>query len=173
MDVERAIKYVSLVNAALWAALLTLWVVGAARSLHPAEVGGMPLFPPPVQIESVARAVVGALYAVFKWVCIAGVILLGIQSVLGLSGTVLRFVGISVPRGGLNSMIQGVLQILLIKLIVDAALRYLGYTPAEILALEAALFATWLGVLTLTVAIAVAAYLVWRLFTLRLEIRLR
>ena len=172
MDVERAIRYVSLVNAALWAALLTLWVVGAARSLYPAEVAGLPLFPPPLQIESVARAIVSALYTVFKWVCVAGVVLLGIQSVLGLSGTVLRFVGISVPRGGLNSLIQGVLQILLIKLIVDAALRYLGYAPAEIAALEAALFTTWLGVLTLALAITVAAYLVWKLLTLRLEIRL-
>jgi len=163
MDVERAIRYVS---------LLTLWVVGAARSLHPAEVAGLPLFPPPLQIESVARAIVGALYTVFKWVCVAGVVLLGIQSVLGLSGTVLRFVGISVPRGGLNSLIQGVLQILLIKLIVDAALRYLGYAPAEIAALEAALFTTWLGALTLALAITVAAYLVWKLLTLRLEIRM-
>jgi hypothetical protein len=172
MDVERAIRYVSLVNAALWAALLTLWVIGAARSLQPAEVAGLPLFPPPLQVESVARAIVGALYTVFKWVCIAGVVLLGIQSVLGLSGTVLRFVGISVPKGGLNSLIQGVLQILLIKLIVDAALKYLGYTPAEIAALEVALFTTWLGALTLALTIAVAAYLVWKLFTLRLEIRL-
>jgi hypothetical protein len=171
MDVERAIRYVSLVNAALWAALLTLWVVGAARSLQPAEVAGLPLFPP-LQIESVARAIVSALYTVFKWVCIAGVVLLGIQSVLGLSGTVLRFVGISVPRGGLNSLIQGVLQILLIKLVVDAALRYLGYAPAEIAALEASLFTTWLGALTLALAVVVAAYLVWKLFTLRLEIRL-
>ena len=172
MDVERAIRYVSLVNAALWAALLTLWVVGAARSLQPAEVAGLPLFPPPLQIESVARAIVGALYTVFKWVCVAGVVLLGIQSVLGLSGTVLRFVGISVPRGGLNSLIQGVLQILLIKLIVDAALRYLGYAPAEIATLEAAFFTTWLGALTLALAIAIAAYLVWKLLTLRLEIRM-
>jgi len=173
MDVERAIRYVSLVNAALWAALLALWVVSAARSLQPAEVAGLPLFPPPpLQVESVARAIVSALYTVFKWVCIAGVVLLGIQSVLGLSGTVLRFVGISVPRGGLNSLIQGVLQILLIKLIVDAALRYLGYAPAEIAALEAALFTTWLGALTLALAITVAAYLVWKLLTLRLEIKL-
>jgi hypothetical protein len=172
MDVERAIRYVSLVNAALWAALLTLWVVGAARSLQPAEVAGLPLFPPPLQIESVAKKIVTALYTVFKWVCVAGVVLLGIQSVLGLSGTVLRFVGISVPRGGLNSLIQGVLQILLIKLIVDSALQYLGYTPAEIAALEASLLTTWLGALTLALAIAVAAYLVWKLFTLRLEIRM-
>jgi hypothetical protein len=172
MDVERAIRYVSLVNAALWVALLTLWVIGAARALQPAEVAGLPLFPPPLQIESVARAIVGALYTVFKWVCVAGVVLLGIQAVLGLSGTVLRFVGISVPRGGLNTLIQGVLQILLIKLIVDAALRYLGYTPAEVAALEAAFFGTWLGVLTLALAVAAAAYIVWKLLTLRLEIRL-
>jgi len=173
MDVERAIKYVSLVNAALWAALLTLWIIGAARSLHPAEVAGLQLFPPPAQIESVARAIVGALYTVFKWVCIAGVVLLGIQSVLGLSGTVLRFIGISVPKGGLKVIVHGVLEILLIKLIVDSALRYFGYVPAELAALEAALFTTWLGVLTLTLAVAAAAYLAWRLLTLRLEIRLR
>jgi hypothetical protein len=171
MDVEKALKYVSLVNAALWAALLTLWVIGAARSLQPAEVAGLQLFPP-LQVESVARAIVTALYTVFKWVCIAGVVLLGIQSVLGLSGTILRFVGISVPKGGLNSLVQGILQILLIKLIVDSALRYLGYAPAEIAALEASLFTTWLGALTLALAVVVAAYLVWRLLTLRLEIRL-
>ena len=97
---------------------------------------------------------------------------MGIQSVLGLSGSILRFVGISVPKGGLNSLVQGILQILLIKLIVDAALRYLGYAPAEIAALEASLFTTWLGALTLALAVVVAAYIVWRLLTVRLEIRL-
>jgi len=171
MDVERAIRYVSLVNAALWAALLTLWVISAARALQPAEVAGLRLFPP-LQIESVARAIVSALYAVFKWVCIAGVVLLGIQSVLGLSGTVLRFIGLSPPKGGLKTMVEGVLEILLIKLIVDAVLRHLGYVPAELAALEAALFTTWLGALTLTLAVAAAAYLVWRLLTIRLEITL-
>jgi hypothetical protein len=55
---------------------------------------------------------------------------------------------------------------------VDAALRYLGYAPAEIAALEASLFTTWLGALTLALAVVVAAYIVWRLLTVRLEIRL-
>jgi hypothetical protein len=69
MDVEKAIKYVSLVNAVLWTVLITLWVLGSLRSITPAQFLGLDLFPVPLWgVEDIARSIVGMLYTVFKWV---------------------------------------------------------------------------------------------------------
>ena len=157
MDVDRAIKHVTLVNAILTTALLSLYLLSALRNVQPAAVLGVPLTPPPLGVEEVGRAVVSALYSVFKWVVVATVVLLGIQATLGLSRSVLGLVGITVPRGGINTLVSGIIQLLLIKLIVDAALRYFGYAPAHV-----DVAGTWLGYAALATGASVTAWLAVR-----------
>jgi len=160
MDVDRAIKYVTLVNAALTTALLSLYLLATLRSVQPVAVLDVPLTPPPLGVEEVGRAVVSALYAVFKWVVIAVTVLLGVQATLGLARSVLGLVGITVPRGGLNTLVSGIIQLLLIKLLVDAALQYFGYTPAQVDLAEIA--GTWLGYAILALSASASAWLAAR-----------
>jgi len=161
MDVDRALKYVTLINAVLLTVLTTLWVISTFRQLYPAQVLGIELFPM-LGIERIARAIVAMLYVVFKWVVISVTILLGIGSALGLARDVLGLIGITVPRATLNTFIKSIIQLLLIKAIVDAVLRYLGYMPAQLAVAEQVLLDTWLGVFLLGFAVSATGYLVFR-----------
>ena len=173
MDVEKAIKYVSLVNAVLWTVLITLWVLGSLRSITPAQFLGLDLFPvPQAGVEDIARSIVGMLYTVFKWVIVAVTILLGIESSLGLARDVLGLIGISVPRATLNTLIKNIIQLLLIKVIVDAVLNYFGYTPPAILAIESAFLNSWLGWLTLIGATVIVIYLLVRYLHISIEVEI-
>ena len=174
MDVERAIKYVSLVNAVLWVVLVTIWILGSLRSITPAEFLGLDVFPvPPAGVEDIARGVVGMLYTVFKWVIVAVTILLGIESALGLARDVLGLIGISVPRATLNTLIKNIIQLLLIKVIVDAVLRYFGYVPPAMLeAIETAFLNTWLGWISVLLATIIVVYLLVRYLHIRIEVEI-
>jgi len=173
MDVEKAIKYVSLVNAVLWTVLITLWVLGSLRSIQPAQLWGLDLFPaPPAGVEDIARGIVGMLYTVFKWVLIAVTILLGIESALGLAKTILGTIGITVPSGSLNTMIKSIIQLLLIKVIVDAVLQYFGYKPTAMLAIESAFLNSWLGWISVLLATIIVVYLLVKYLYIRIEVEI-
>jgi hypothetical protein len=165
MEPERVARWVSLVNTALWAVLLALWIRNALAQAPPAVLLDAPLYPYPAQVEPVARYIVGALYAVFKWVLIAVVIISGIGAALGLVSEYVAFVGIRVPRATLRTLLSDVVQLILMKLVVDAAMSYFGYAAelAPLAAqLDAQLWGTWVGYATVALAVAVAAWLVAR-----------
>jgi len=174
MDVERAIKWVSLVNAVLWTVLVSLWVLGAMKNIAPAQFMGLDLFPvPPAGIEDIARSIVGMLYTVFKWVLIAVTVLLGIESAMGLARDVLGLVGITVPRASLNTLIKNIIQLLLIKAIVDSVLRYFNYTPPGMLAqIESTFLNSWLGWLTVILSAIVVIYLIVKYLHVSIEVEI-
>ena len=174
MDVEKAIKWVSLINTVLWTVLVSLWVLGAMKNIAPAQFMGLDLFPvPPAGIEDIARSIVGMLYTVFKWVLIAVTVLLGIESSLGLARDVLGLVGISVPRASLNTLIKNIIQLLLIKAIVDSVLKYFSYTPPGMLAqIESTFLNSWLGWLTVLLSAVVVIYLIVKYLHIRIEVEI-
>jgi hypothetical protein len=174
MDVEKAIKWVSLVNAVLWTVLISLWVLGSFRNIQPAQVMGLDLFPlPPAGIEDIAKSIVGMLYTVFKWVIVAVTVLLGIESALGLARDILGLVGITVPRASLNTLIKNIIQLLLIKVIVDAVLKYFSYTPPGVLAqIESTFLNSWLGWLTVIVSTIVVLYLIVKYLHVSIEVEI-
>jgi len=174
MDVEKATKWVTLVNAVLWTVLISLWVLGAMNHIAPAQLMGLDLFPvPPAGIEDIAKSIVGMLYTVFKWVLIAVTVLLGIESSLGLARDVLGLVGISVPRASLNTLIKNTIQLLLIKAIVDSVLRYLNYTPPSMLAqIESTFLNSWLGWLTVLLSAIVVIYLLVKYLHISIEVEI-
>jgi len=174
MDVEKAIKWVSLINAVLWTVLISLWVLGAMKNIAPAQFMGLDLFPvPPAGIEDIARSIVGMLYTVFKWVLIAVTVLLGIESSLGLARDVLGLVGISVPRASLNTLIKNIIQLLLIKAIVDSVLQYFGYTPKAILAdIESTFLNSWFGWLTVILSAIIVIYLLVKYLHVSIEVEI-
>lgn len=175
MDVEKAIKWVTLVNAVLWTVLISLWVLGSFRSIAPAQLLGLDLFPvPQAGIEDIAKAIVGMLYTVFKWVIVAVTILLGIESALGLARDILGLVGITVPRASLNTLIKSIIQLLLIKAIVDSVLQYFGYTPRAMLAdIESTFLSSWLGWLTVILSAIIVIYLIFRYLHVSVEVVVR
>jgi len=174
IDVEKAIKWVSLVNAVLWTVLISLWVLGSLRSIAPAQLLGLDLFPaPPAGVEDIAKSIVGMLYTVFKWTLIAVTVLLGIESSLGLARDVLGLVGISVPRASLNTLIKNIIQLLLIKAIVDAVLKYFSYTPPGMLAdIESVFLNSWLGWLTVILGTIIVVYLIVRYLHISIEVEI-
>jgi len=163
MEPERVAKWVSVVNTFLWAALLAVWIRNALVQAPPAALLDVPLYP--AQVEPVARYIVGALYAVFKWVLIAVVIISGIGAALGLVSEYIAFVGIRVPRATLRTLLSDVVQLILMKLVVDAAVRYFGYAAelAPLAALvDAQLWGTWVGYATVALGVLLGAWLVAR-----------
>jgi hypothetical protein len=174
VNVENAIKWVSLVNAVLWTVLISLWVLGSFRSIAPAQLLGLDLFPvPQAGIEDIARSIVGMLYTVFKWVIVAVTVLLGIESALGLARDILGLVGISVPRGSLNTLIRNMIQLLLIKAIVDSVLRYFGYASTGMLAeIEFTFLNSWLGWLTVILSTIIVVYLIVRYLHVSIEVEI-
>jgi hypothetical protein len=167
MEPERIAKWVSLVNTALWTALLVVWIRNALVRAPPAVLLDLPLYPYPMQVEPVARYIVGALYAVFKWVLVAVVIISGIGAALGLVSEYIAFVGIRVPRATLRTLLSDVVQLVLMKIVVDAAIRYFGYaTVAEleplVSQLDAQLWGTWTGYATVALGALLGAWLVVR-----------
>jgi hypothetical protein len=174
IDVERAIKWVSLVNAILWTVLVSLWVISTIKSVKPAQFMGLDLFPVlPAGIEDIAKSIVGMLYTVFKWVIVAVTVLLGIESALGLARDVLGLVGISVPRASLNTLIKNIIQLLLIKAIVDSVLNYFKYTPPSMLAdIESTFLNSWLGWLTVVVSCIVVVYLIVKYLHISIEVEI-
>jgi uncharacterized membrane protein len=174
IDVERAIKWVTLFNAVLWTVLVSLWVISTIKSVKPAQFMGLDLFPvPPAGIEDIARSIVGMLYTVFKWVIVAVTVLLGIESALGLARDVLGLVGISVPRASLNTLIKNLIQLLLIKAIVDSVLNYFKYVPPGMLVdIESTFLNSWLGWLTVKVSCLIIVYLIVKYLHVRIEVEI-
>jgi len=174
MDIEKTIKWVSLVNAVLWTVLVSLWVLGAMKNIAPAQFIGFDLFPvPPAGIEDIAKSIVGMLYTVFKWILIAVTVLLGIESSLGLARDVLGLVGITVPRASLNTLIKNIIQLLLIKAIVDSVLKYFSYTPPAMLAdIESTFLNSWLGWLTVILSTIIVVYLLVRYLHISIEVEI-
>jgi len=159
---EDIAKWIGVVNAVLWAVLLALWIRNALFQALPASLLGLPLYPA-LQVEEVARYIVGMLYAVFKWTLVAVVIIAGIGAALGLVSEYVAFIGIRVPRASLRTLLSNTVQLVLMKVVVDAALRYFGYAELA-MELEAALWGTWLGYLTVALgAVAGALLLRWAL----------
>jgi hypothetical protein len=174
MDVDKAVKWVTLVNAVLWTVLISLWVIGSFRSIAPAQFLGLDLFPvPQAGVEDIAKSIVGMLYTVFKWVIVAVTVLLGIESALGLARDVLGLVGITVPRASLNTLIRNIIQLLLIKAIVDSVLGYFGYTPPGMLAdIESTFLNSWLGWLTVIVSAIIALYIIVKYLHFSIEVEI-
>lgn len=165
MEPERIARWVSVVNTFLWAALLLVWIRNALMQAPPATLLNLPLYPYPMQVEQVARYIVSALYAVFKWVLIAVVIISGIGAALGLVSEYIAFVGIRVPRATLRTLLSDVVQLILMKLVVDAAMHYFGYTAALAplaAQLDSQLWGTWVGYATVALAVALGIWLVVR-----------
>jgi len=167
MEPERIARWVSVVNTFLWAALLLVWIRNALMQAPPATLLDIPLYPYPAQIEETARYIVGALYTVFKWVLIAVVIISGIGAALGLVSEYIAFIGIRVPRASLRTLLSDVVQLILMKLVVDAALEYFGYTEARRVLpftaqLDAQLWGTWVGYATVALGVLVGVWLVAR-----------
>lgn len=138
--VDKATKVIALGTAVAWFVLAWLTVikaVGLAAEPPPLQVGDTVLpWVPSVEagVEDVGRVVLGMLYQVFRFAIMAVVIIAGIQAAIGLvQQFIVAFLPITVPRGGLNSLIRTVLGLLIIKAIVDAALSYFGYAPATVL----------------------------------------
>jgi hypothetical protein len=174
IDVEKAIKWVSLVNVVLWTVLISLWVLGSLRSIQPGQLWGLDIFPlPPAGIEDIAKSIVGMLYTVFKWVLIAVTVLLGIEASLGLARDVLGLVGITVPRASLNTLIKNIIQLLLIKAIVDSVLKYFSYTPPSMLAdIENTFLNSWLGWLTVIFSAIIVIYLLVKYLHISIEVEI-
>jgi hypothetical protein len=182
IDVEQAIKWVSLVNAILWTVLISLWVVGAIRSIHPAEIAGIKLFPelpifdqtnPPPEIGQVGKAILVALYEVFKWVLLSVTVLLGIETALGLAGQVLGFIGINIGRGAgqLGKFIGRIIQLLLIKVIVDYTISYLQRSGSPVMfQIEQAFLNSWLGWVTVFLSTAIVAYIIIKELSIKVEV---
>jgi hypothetical protein len=167
MEPERIARWVSLVNTLLWAALLAVWIRNALAQAPPAALLGVPLYPYPMQIEQVARYIVGALYTVFKWVLVAVVVISGIGAALGLVSEYIAFMGIRVPRATLRTLLSDVVQLILMKLVVDAAVRYFGYSTEggsqpQPTALDVALWGTWVGYATVALGVLLGVWLVVR-----------
>lgn len=173
MEPERVGKWIGLVNTVLWSVLLAVWIRNALVQAPPAVLLDVPLYPYPMQIEPVARYIVGALYTVFKWVLISVVIISGIGAALGLVSEYIAFVGIRVPKTSLRSLLSDTVQLVLMKLVVDHALRYFGYT-AELAPLatqlDAQLWGTWVGYLTIVLGAVIAAFLLWKALRRVIEI---
>jgi hypothetical protein len=173
MEPEKIGKWIGLVNTILWSALLAVWIRNALVQAPPAVLLDVPLYPYPMQIEPVARYIVGALYTVFKWVLISVVVISGIGAALGLVSEYIAFVGIRVPKASLRSLLSDVVQLVLMKLVVDHALQYFGYTgelAPLATQLEAQLWGTWIGYLTVVVAAVAAAFLLWKALRRVIEI---
>ena len=160
MSVERITKWVTLGTAVAWFVLAWLTVI---KTIYGFQVPPLtftvgdtvvvvPLLPE-LGVEEVGRAILGMLYTVFVYVILAVVIVAGIQAAVGLvQRFIVAFLPISIPAGNLNTLIRTVLGLLIIKAIVDASLRYFGYTPGAVavslnvfsgLTLLLALIATW------------------------------
>ncbi|MEM0459608.1 MAG: hypothetical protein QXZ31_07040 [Thermofilaceae archaeon] len=160
MNVERITKWVTLGTAVAWFVLAWLTVIRAIYGFQVPPltftVGDtvvvIPLLPD-LGVEEIGRAILNMLYTVFVYVVMAVVIIGGIQAAIGLvQRFIVAFLPISIPAGNLNTLIRTVLGLLIIKAIVDASLRYFGYTPATVVAelnvfsgmtLLLALIATW------------------------------
>jgi len=77
----------------------------------------------------------------------------------------IAFVGIRVPRATLRTLLSDVVQLILMKLVVDAAVRYFGYAAelAPLAALvDAQLWGTWVGYATVALGVLLGAWLVAR-----------
>jgi len=183
IDVEQAIKWVSLLNAVLWTVLISLWVVGAFRNIHPAEIAGIKLFPDtPIlnqtnlaSISDVGYAILVALYEVFKWVLLGVTVLLGIESALGLASQILGFIGISIGKGAgqLGKFISRIIQLLLIKVIVDYTIVYLLHSGRPFMfQVEQAFLNSWLGWVTVFFSTAIVAYMLIKDIFVRVEVML-
>jgi hypothetical protein len=181
IDVEHAIKWISLVNAILWTVLISLWVIGAFRSIQPAEIAGIKLFPetPPLnqsdqllQIDRVGQAILAALYEVFKWVLLSVTVLLGIETALGLAGQILGFIGINIFKGAnLGKFVGRIIQLLLVKVIVDATITYLKGSGSPIMfQIEQAFLNSWLGWVTVAFATAIVAYIMIKDLFIKVEV---
>lgn len=160
MNVERITKWLTLGTAVAWFVLAWLAVIKAIYGFQVPPltftagdtVVVVPLLPE-LGVEEVGKAILNMLYTVFVYVILAVVIIGGIQAAVGLvQRFIVAFLPISIPAGGLNTLIRTVLGLLIIKAIVDAALRYFGYTPATVaaelnvfsgLTLLLAMIATW------------------------------
>ena len=173
MEPEKIGKWIGLVNTVLWSVLLAVWIRNALVQAPPATLLDAPLYPYPMQIEPVARYIVSALYTVFKWVLISVVVISGIGAALGLVSEYVAFVGIRVPKASLRSLLSDVVQLVLMKLVVDHALQYFGYS-AELSPLlgelEAQLWGTWIGYLTVIVGAVAAAFLLYKALKRVIEI---
>jgi hypothetical protein len=165
MEPERIGKWIGLVNTVLWSVLLAIWIRNALAQAPPAAPLDVPLYPVPAQVEPVARYIVGALYTVFKWVLVAVVVISGIGAALGLVSEYIAFVGIRVPRATLRTLLSDVVQLILMKVVVDAALAYFGYAGeiSPLLGqLDATLWGTWAGYATVALGAVLGAWLLYR-----------
>ena len=162
MEAEKIGKWIGVVNAVLWTVLLAIWIRNALASAPPASLLGIPLYPE-MQVEPVARYIIGALYTVFKYTLIAVVVVSGIGAALGLVSEYIAFVGIRVPRASLRTLLSDTVQLILMKIVVDAALKYFGYFElGELMRLDASLQGTWIGYATIALGAVAGAFLVWR-----------
>ena len=162
MEAEKIGKWIGVVNAVLWTVLLAIWIRNALVTAPPASLLGIPLYPE-MQIEPVARYIIGALYTVFKYTLIAVVVVSGIGAALGLVSEYIAFVGIRVPKASLRTLLSDTVQLILMKIVVDAALKYFGYFKlSELMQLDASLQGTWVGYSSVLLGAVVGGILIQR-----------
>ncbi len=175
MNPESIGRWVAVATSVVWlaVALLTLYaqlrhingelvILNRTISLYPAGLEGLL----GGEVSAVGAYVLSLLYTVFKYVILAVVIVSGIQASLGLVGSFLgTYVPITFPRGGPTQLIRNVIGLLIIKAVVDAALRYFGApaVSAELVALvESGLTSTLIGLATMALVHGILFYWLMR-----------
>jgi len=132
----RWLKYLSALLIVLQLVLMLISIYSSLKQVGVLYIGspdlGIAVYPTALQIEEVGRYFANTLYRIFLWVIVGVVITLGIETVLGLiSRFVKAVIGFSIPPASINTLIRGIIQILLIKIIVDIVLKYFGFIPEK------------------------------------------
>lgn len=153
-------KITGVVASVVWAAFIVFNMLGLKGS-----VLGLQVELPSVslQVEQIGQYLLNLLYTIFMYVLAAVTIIAGIQAALGfVNKFISTFVPISIPGSNLNTLIRTVIGLYIIKLIVDAALRYWGFPRAGVALLDAVTvdYTSWTFVTSVAVGVVVGALLV-------------
>lgn len=81
-------------------------------------------------VAGVGTQILNTLYQIFKYVIYGVIVISGIETALGLVANFLKlWLPIRIPGRTVNYLIRNILGLLIIKSIVDGALKYFGWTP--------------------------------------------
>lgn len=121
-------RILSVTATAVWLAMMIANLLNLRGS-----VLGLSVTLPSLQVEEIGRYLLSVTYRILIYVLAFVTIVSGIQAALGfVSKFITTFIPITIPSGSLHSMIRTVLGLYLIKIIVDAMLRYWGFPMAAI-----------------------------------------
>jgi len=124
---EKIEKVVSIVATFVWMVFITVNLMHATGAVQLPPGVALPSLET-MQLEPIAKQIIGTTYRIFVYVLVFVTIVAGIQAALGfVNKFITTFIPISIPSGSLNTLIRTVIGLYLIKLIVDGMLRYWGY----------------------------------------------